>query len=247
MQQKSTRRGKTQENKNVVINKSHSRGILSGISLIPSRCSDLIKTNALCYNNTDAGDPRLQASGMTPHFINGLTTRGFTLIELLVVVLIIGILAAVALPQYQKAVEKSKAVQAQAILPPLIQAYQRYYLEHGTYATKFSDLDVEIPWTGKEKLFSSSDAVLSNQDWSLQLMFFNGNTPTVHIVRLTGPYQNSGFAYFFEDWGEKGNGLLYLPPNSMTCVQKGNSFCTALFKASKQVQSGTAGKYYQMP
>ena len=175
---------------------------------------------------------------------------GFTLIELLVVVLIIGILAAVAVPQYQKAVEKSKAVQAQAILPPLIQAYQLYYLEHGTYATKFSDLDVEIPWTGKEpplSLSSASDAVLSNQDWSLQLLFISNKIPVFHILRLTGPYQNSGFAYFFESWGEEKESLWYIPPNSMTCVQQGNSFCTALFKASKKVQVGTAGNYYQMP
>ena len=70
---------------------------------------------------------------------------GFTLIELLVVVLIIGILAAVALPQYQKAVAKTKAMQGLAILKSLAQASDAYYLANGQYPTSIDDLDIEIP------------------------------------------------------------------------------------------------------
>ncbi len=56
---------------------------------------------------------------------------GFTLIELLVVVLIIGILAAVAVPQYQVAVEKSRAAEALTIISSLQKAIDLYVLEHG--------------------------------------------------------------------------------------------------------------------
>ena len=59
------------------------------------------------------------------------TRRGFTLIELLVVVLIIGILAAVAVPQYQVAVEKSRAAEALVILKNAQQARVLDFLEHG--------------------------------------------------------------------------------------------------------------------
>ena len=80
--------------------------------------------------------------GMTPLFNNG----GFTLIELLVVVLIIGILAAVALPQYQFAVEKARITEALTNVRAIANANQVFYLEHGRYAdiTELNSLPIDI-------------------------------------------------------------------------------------------------------
>ena len=59
------------------------------------------------------------------------STQGFTLLELLVVVLIIGILAGIALPQYERSVEKAKVAQALITLKYMRERGQEYMLRHG--------------------------------------------------------------------------------------------------------------------
>ncbi|MDO5764366.1 MAG: prepilin-type N-terminal cleavage/methylation domain-containing protein [Elusimicrobiales bacterium] len=71
--------------------------------------------------------------------------KGFTLIELLVVVLIIGILSAVALPQYRVAVEKSRLTQQMVLVDAVVRAQEVYYMANGQFANDLSELDFGLP------------------------------------------------------------------------------------------------------
>jgi prepilin-type N-terminal cleavage/methylation domain-containing protein len=80
-----------------------------------------------------------------------LAVRGFTLIELLVVVVIIAILAAIAIPQYFTAVEKSRVSNMLTLLKSIDSAQKIYFLTTGNYTMNINDLDIQLPPGGKIK------------------------------------------------------------------------------------------------
>ena len=66
---------------------------------------------------------------------------GFTLIELMVVVVIVGILAAIALPAYQKQVAKGRRADAVTALSGILQAQERRRSNNGSYTKDLNDLN----------------------------------------------------------------------------------------------------------
>lgn len=121
------------------------------------------------------------------------STKAFTLIELLVVVLIIGILASVALPQYQKAVEKARAAQALTMLRSVVQAIESYYLANGTDFTSFDELTIDIPWPTAAHVFPGAGETRANNQWTLEVEFPDINRTNLVMIRRDGKYQGAGF------------------------------------------------------
>ena len=170
--------------------------------------------------------PGLQISGMTSE------AGGFTLIELLVVVLIIGILSAVALPQYNKAVEKARATEALSIIKAIANASMAYHMANGTYPQNIDELDIEILGT----------SITNYNVHRIQTKWFeygtNRDAGDSNCLAIANRLPLSTFYY-----------LNYFADNTICCYgasTKGDDFCKSFSKGKINAKYSDSVTCYQL-
>ena len=109
---------------------------------------------------------------------------GFTLVELMIVVIIVGILAAVAIPMYQGATERAKASEAVAALGTIRGAMRVYYAEHGTYVNASFTLNAQVT---NGSILDVSDTDLLGRYFSTECYTFDAvPTATTYSIHCDG-------------------------------------------------------------
>ena len=182
-------------------------------------------------------DPGLRHSRMT---LCDKRRGGFTLIELLVVVLIIGILTAVALPQYQKAVARTRLAGAISLATSIVQAERVYHMANGEYTVDVDHLDIQLPGEFTRKSLETSTSQYISGQLHLYL-YINGvgGHPRVVIRSTQIPsFVNMSFdsegAYYW-------CGVLKTDPQ----VELGKSICST-YGALRLDTAGSGYFYYDL-
>ena len=111
------------------------------------------------------------------HATRRLSRTGFTLVELAVISVLIGIMAAFALPRFRAAVERSKAAEAFNYLACVQAAQERYHSRQRTYSDDLSDLDIKLTTPRHSSIGSiRSGGTGSLEDsWTLSLTRFGAS------------------------------------------------------------------------
>ena len=120
--------------------------------------------SALVSKQKDCTQLEIQADCIRVH---GLKQKGFTLIEVMIVVAIIGILSAIAMPQYSDYVKRGKAAEATSTLANLRVRMEQYYQDNRTYADVAGPPAVVAPCTATIGYFTYSCTVQTATTYTL--------------------------------------------------------------------------------
>ena len=155
--------------------------------------------------------------------------KGFTLIEMLVVVLIIGILAGIALPQYTSAVRKARVAEAKIALRAIIDATDRYYLarDAADVTVQLKEIDIDVQTDTNNWDFTIDECVYEGC-WAIaEPKWENG----WHIAYVSSSYDGGG-------WVGNGKFLCY------AYSAKGAKICKSLGGILMEGEDENDGYYF---
>lgn len=121
--------------------------------------------------------------------------KGFTLVEVLVVVLIIGILVALALPEYMKAVERTRLTEMVGLLDTIAKAQQRKYMQFNHYIDNIASLDVSIVGATGDTFYNRGNPVTGEHCNGFEVTLHSENSYTTGYADAVRYIDNGEVVY----------------------------------------------------